>query len=394
MTFLSFILTAAAVILCVPVAVLAAEIFTAAILRGRSECEGSPHGDRPRIAVLIPAHDEGEGLLPTIANVKAQLQPGDRLLVVADNCTDNTASLARASGAQVVERCDPERVGKGYALEWGLQHLRRDPPEILIIIDADCRLSAGAIDQLALSCGATGRPAQAIYHMGPSVDSAAQQRVAQFAWLVKTYVRPTGLAMLGLPCPLMGTGMAFPWAAISSARLVSESLVEDVELGLELAANGTPPRLCSHTYVESSFPTSDTGRLSQRRRWEVGSLHTLTWRAPIFLWKALLDRNLPLLVLALDALVPPLVILATILVAFLLVAVGAAIAGIATAPLLIISVGLTLFALALGLAWAVYARHVLRLRDVGPLFTYVMQKFRIYRSLTGQDPEWTRTDRP
>ena len=395
MAFLSFILMATAVVLCVPVAVLAAEIITAVILGGRSECKDMQHGDRPRVAVLIPAHDEGAGLLPTIADVKSQLRPRDRLLVVADNCTDDTARLARSAGAEVVERSDPERIGKGYALEWGLRHLRGEPPDILIIVDADCRLPKRALDQLALSCQATGRPAQALYHMSPSrADGVAAQRVAEFAWIVKTYVRPSGLAMLGFPCPLMGTGMAFPWGAINSAKLASDSLVEDVELGLELAANGMAPRLCRETYVESTFPISDRGRLSQRRRWEVGSVRTLTRRAPIFLWKALLDQNLPLLVLAFDALVPPLVVLATALVAFLLVSVGAAIAGIAFAPLLIASVALTLFVLALGLAWAVYARGVLRLRDAGQLFTYVVQKLRVYRSPTGQGPKWTRTDRP
>ena len=89
------------------------------------------------------------GLLPTLADIKAQLRAGDRLLVVADNCTDDTAAVAAAAGAEVIARNDPEKIGKGYALEWGLQHLSADPPDIVIVIDADCRLSDNAIENLS-----------------------------------------------------------------------------------------------------------------------------------------------------------------------------------------------------------------------------------------------------
>src|SRR6185436_16232635 len=72
---------------------------------------------RRPLAVLVPAHNEGSGLLPTIANIQSQLGPGDRLLVVADNCSDDTAAVARQNGAEVVERTDPTRLGKGFALD-------------------------------------------------------------------------------------------------------------------------------------------------------------------------------------------------------------------------------------------------------------------------------------
>ena len=102
-----------------------------------------PHNgneSRSRLAVLVPAHDEGAVLLQTIADIQMQLRPGDRLLVVADNCADDTAGIARAAGAEVVERHDPDKRGKGYALDFGIRHLALDPPEVVIIIDADCRL--------------------------------------------------------------------------------------------------------------------------------------------------------------------------------------------------------------------------------------------------------------
>ena len=391
LTLLTYVMTAGTVILCIPVAMLAVEIAAAIVLKERAPTDDcSP---RSRLAVLIPAHDEGDGLRPTLADVQAQMRSGDRVLVVADNCTDNTAAIARSAGAEVVERHDPERFGKGFAIDYGLMHLESDPPKIVVMVDADCRLTAHTLDWLARCCSRTGRPAQALYQMTQaSAEGGAEgQRVAQFAWIIKTYVRPLGLAKLGLPCQLMGTGMAFPWQAVRTVELASGNLVEDLKLGLDLAANGMAPRFCSQACVTSTFPTSESGQLTQRQRWEVGSLRMAVRAAPLFLWKAFTSRNLPLAVLALDTLVPPLVILATVLLAYLCVAGIAAVAGIAVAPLIIATAISTLFVMTVLLAWAVFARSILRLRDTGQLITYALQKLRIYRP--GQAREWIRTDR-
>src|SRR5215831_6708425 len=93
-----------------------------------------------RTAVLIPAHNEGAGILPTIRDVQAQLGPHDRILVVADNCTDDTAAIVQGAGVEVIVRADPARRGKGYALEFGVRHLSLNPPDVVVIMDADCRL--------------------------------------------------------------------------------------------------------------------------------------------------------------------------------------------------------------------------------------------------------------
>ena len=92
------------------------------------------------IAVVVPAHNESAGLLPTIADIKAALRPQDRLLVVADNCDDDTAEVAMRAGASVLIRNDSERRGKGFALQFALDALKDDPPAIVAFVDADCRL--------------------------------------------------------------------------------------------------------------------------------------------------------------------------------------------------------------------------------------------------------------
>src|SRR5262245_25842959 len=97
---LDLTLLALAVALLVPLAVLAVECL-AALLPPRRADGG---GERPSCAVLVPAHDEEAVLGHTLADLRPQLRPGDRLVVIADNCTDGTALVARAAGADVVER--------------------------------------------------------------------------------------------------------------------------------------------------------------------------------------------------------------------------------------------------------------------------------------------------
>ena len=96
-------------------------------------------------------------------------------------------------------------------------------------------------------------------------QSTINYQMAEFAWRVKNWVRPLGLSALGLPCQLMGTGMAFPWAVIRSAKLASGQIVEDLNLGLDLAMAGSPPIFCPSAQVTSRFPISAAAAERQRQ---------------------------------------------------------------------------------------------------------------------------------
>ena len=117
------------------------------------------------IAILMPAHNEAKGVSVSVRSVLSELQSGDRMLVVADNCTDQTATVAHAAGAEVIERHDEHRRGKGYALDFGVRWLEKSPPNVTIIIDADCIAHPGSIARLAADCLASGCPVQALYLM-------------------------------------------------------------------------------------------------------------------------------------------------------------------------------------------------------------------------------------
>jgi cellulose synthase/poly-beta-1,6-N-acetylglucosamine synthase-like glycosyltransferase len=393
--FVSYLLVAAAVLLAVPVTLFLLEIVAALALPAREVVLRSKENIRQRVAILVPAHNESVGILSTLDDIKGQLYPGDRLLVIADNCDDDTAAVAAAAGAETVERQEPAKSGKGYALDFGIKYLSLDPPAIVIVIDADCRIAESAIDRLAITCATTGRPAQALYLMTAPDESQINYRVAEFAWRVKNWVRPLGLNALNLPCQLMGTGMAFPWAIIQSANLACGSIVEDLKLGLELAQSGAPPIFYPSARVTSQFPSSVEGANSQRKRWEEGHISMILTTGRRCIYQAIARKNLGLFALALDLAIPPLSLLAILLAGVSSVAAVAAFFGLSSASLAISATCIGAFVLAIFLSWLKYGRDILPPSAIISVASYIFAKLPIYhRLLSGSAaPQWTRTDR-
>ena len=391
------VLLVAAVVLAMPVATLAAQVWGALVLRGSKGRGGAgPTGvmRRNNVAVLMPAHDEATGIVGPIAAVLSQLLPGDRLLVVADNCSDRTAAVATAAGAEVVERHDAAHRGKGYALDFGVRHLSSEPPDFVVIVDADCIVAPGALEQIVAASAGSGRPVQSLYLMRSPPGAPLTTRIAEFAWLFKNQVRATGFHRLGLPCPLMGSGMAFPWALISAVPLASGHIVEDLQLGLELTAEGTPPLFCPHALVSSVFPSTRAGLATQRTRWEHGHIGVILEVGPRLLWMAIRRGRWALAAMVLDLCVPP---LAGLAMAMLLVVAASAVlaaTGGALAPLLVAAVTLVVWTLSVGAAWRAFGSNVLTLRELASIPAYVARKIPGYlRLFRRRETEWIRTER-
>src|SRR5258707_3170948 len=124
-SFASCLLDAIAACLAVPTVVFVIEICAASFLARRHQAPPTAQR-RGTVAVLIAAHDEAKGILATLNDIKPQLRPTDRLLVVADNCTDDTDAIAASGGAEVTVRSDPSKIGKGHALDWGMSLTRSE----------------------------------------------------------------------------------------------------------------------------------------------------------------------------------------------------------------------------------------------------------------------------
>ena len=382
-------------LLAIAVAVFATQI--AAQLGGRHRAEPA-EGDRPAprgtVAILVPAHNEEGGIEQTLATLVPQLAPGDRLLVVADNCSDATAARARAAGAEVVERAHATDRGKGFALAFGVDRLRADPPAAVLIVDADCELAPGSLEVLAAELGRTQRPVQALYLMLAPADAGLARRLAQFAWRVRNWARPAGWHRLGLPCQLMGTGMAFTWEMLRDAPLANASIVEDMKLGIELAKAGRAPVFCDQACVTSRFPDSAAASTTQRTRWEHGHLEMILREVPAILRGALARRDGGLFGMALDLAVPPLALLAGLLAVDWLLALGAWLFGAGTGAVLAASALLAGFLLAVVGAWFVRGRDLVRFTELLSVPWYIAAKLPVYvRFIVRRQRAWVRTDR-
>lgn len=386
------LLSLVAVLVLIPVVVLTLEA-TLALFPRRSHAADIGQA-RSRCAVLVPAHNEEAGISQTVAAIVPQLNSDDRLVVVADNCTDRTAELARAAGAAVLERHDAARRGKGYALDFGVRALEADPPDVVIVIDADCGVDPGTVAALIRQAAATGKPVQGGYLLDAPPTANVRDQLSAFAFLFKNVVRPLGMSRLGWPCLLMGTGMAFPWKVISRAALASGNIVEDMQLGIDLSVAGHSPRLCLDAQVRGELPSARSAALSQRTRWEHGHLQTISKQVPRLLWQALRQARWDLLGLALELGVPPLSFLCLGWIASSTAALAWWALGGSSIPAVLLVVGGLFLVAAILLAWAKFGRERLPFTSLLATPFYVLAKVPIYLGyFVRRQRAWVRTER-
>lgn len=368
-----------------PMLMLAAECVVGSL----SRCDPRKGGNPPPFVVLMPAHDEALGIARSVRNVVAQLRARDALIVIADNCIDDTAAIARSAGATVITRCDPERRGKGYAIEFGRAFVESNPAQIIIIVDADCSPAPHALRRLAGTAAKRHAVVQGAYLLMPPAHASGIVRVSCFAFLIKNLVRQLGLRSLAGAALLQGSGMAFPSSIFRRLAWSSTSLVEDLELGVRLLTMGERVLFDEAAYFFSEA-SSQRGTASQRRRWEHGVLQSMTSLVPALLRAGCAGRP-RLWLVAMDLLIPPTALLLLAgagMSAFLVLAVGSELP-----VLVLLSSG---FAAAGGLiaAWFAHGRRMLPLRSLADLPRYLIWKLPILAQfLTKRERQWLRTER-
>lgn len=395
LSILFWTLLALVFLLAIPTVVLFVECIAALFLSTVVETVDTSH---LKTAILMPAHNEASGIQRVLAELLLQLSDRDQLVVIADNCTDETANIARSTGATVIERQDANRRGKGYALDYGIHFLANQPnsalPDVVVIIDADCILQPGTLQKVAHQAAKTGRPAQAIYLMEQPTQPKPRDAVSALAFLVKNLVRPRGLAQLQVPCGLTGTGMAFPWSVIKTAALASGNIVEDMQLGVDLAIAGYPPQFCDNTRITGLLPQQEQAAKKQRTRWEHGHLQTILTQVPKLLRAALAQKRLDLFAIALDLSVPPLSLLILLWMAVTGLSLLAGVLGVSWLPLLGLAIEGLLIFIAILVAWVGFGRTELPAQALFAAPLYLLWKIPLYFAfLVRPQTEWIRTDR-
>lgn len=276
--------------------------------------------------VVVPAHNEAGGIARTIASLQAMDWPRDhfRILVVADNCTDATATIARNAGAQVLERCDEHRRGKGHALAFAFQASRRDGlADAVVVVDADTGVSPNLLQAFATRLEHGARAVQAHYGVRNPLASW-RTRLITIAKGAFHIVRSRGRERLGLSCGLRGNGWCVTHGVLQQVPYSAYSLTEDLEYTMELGLAGVRVHYADEAHADGDMESGGAAATSQRQRWERGRL-ALTRKYALRLLATGLRRPSALcLDLALDLLVPPLSYLALSTAALLGLAAAAA----------------------------------------------------------------------
>jgi cellulose synthase/poly-beta-1,6-N-acetylglucosamine synthase-like glycosyltransferase len=387
------VLSAISWILVIPFSI-ALSVFTIEIILGILPSKQLTLGNqRPKTTILMPAHNEALNISTTLKNLLPILTDKIQILVVADNCNDNTAALVKDMGIDVIERQAPLHRGKGYALAFGQDHLRSNPPECVIILDADCETDPQSVSDLAALAIRSGSPVQAQNLIYSEVMEGPMVQISNFAFWIKNAVRQRGVNRLGGAALLGGTGMAFPWPLFEKLPLATSSIVEDLGLGIYLTKEGHPPVYLDQALVLSKA-ADESETINQRSRWEIGFLSMAREFGLKSLWQGLLRTDRKLFQLGLHLLVPPIALLfSTTLMTLAFITLISIVAN-NMAPLILLSASLTIAVICILIAWAVGGRSVLSGRTIFKLPFYVMWKIPIYlKVLRKEIPEWKRTER-
>ena len=265
-------------------------------------------GELLGIAVIVPAHNELGNIEATVRSLLATDYPADRrrVIVLADNCTDATADVARTAGAEVIERTDDERRGKGFALTDTFPKVLADPAvDVVMVVDADTLVTPNLLRAASAHIGSGAEVLQARYAIRNANDSW-RTRLLQIAFAAFHDVRSLGRERLGVSCGLRGNGMAFSREALRRVPHHTETVIEDLEFGIRLALKGIRVRYVHEATVFGEMPTDSASSAVQRRRWEGGRVQLRRLFAGPLVRRAVSDRDGLAADLAMDLLVPPL----------------------------------------------------------------------------------------
>lgn len=227
-------------------------------------------GGQWRLAVIVPAHDEERLVGNTIHSLLATPHhPRPEIVVVADNCTDSTAAIARNAGVTVLERRDTTRRGKSYALDHAIAHLRArsDPPDAVVVVDADTEVSPAFFAAIAAALDTGEEAVQVHYAAAPGDTPLARLRALALALV--HWTRPLGAARLGLGTTLKGNGMAFRWPLVADG-FAGSGIVEDAAMTLALAERGVAVAFAPGATVRGYMAASYASARVQDERWEGG----------------------------------------------------------------------------------------------------------------------------
>jgi 1,2-diacylglycerol 3-beta-glucosyltransferase len=274
--------------------------------------EPDTSSERVRFLVLVPAHNEELVIARGLEAIMADRRPGDQVLVVADRCTDATASIARAIGASVLERGEDDEPGRAAARQAGLEHARELEWDAVLMLDADSVIEPGffAACERALGTGALAIQARSESSRGRSL--AMEASLAAFT--LQGITIPRGRESLGLSVRLRGTGMAIRRTQALAHRFRAPAS-EDLFFTLDLMLDGVRCRHVDAARLRSDGTSSWRTFQGQKLRYEAGRMSAARTYVPRLLKRAIHHRDASCLEAAWFLATPPFALAALSLLA-------------------------------------------------------------------------------
>jgi cellulose synthase/poly-beta-1,6-N-acetylglucosamine synthase-like glycosyltransferase len=251
-----------------------------------------PSTGRWRLAVLVPAHNEEVTIRDCIQSLqRASSQDFDiQIVVIADNCDDQTEEIAAKTGARVLVRRDSNLRGKGHALAFAFKTLLPEGFDGFLIVDADSEIS----HDLFLEAGAllrSGADAVQCRYLVKNASESIRTRLMSVAFRAFNVLRARGRDRLGLSCGLYGNGFGVRRETLEAVPYLASSVIEDTEYHLSLVRSGKRVHFVDAATVLAEIPTTGRGVATQRARWEGGRLRMMREELPRLLRDVLRGRH-------------------------------------------------------------------------------------------------------
>jgi len=228
-----------------------------------------------RFAIVIAAHNEEPVIAPLIDNIKKLDYPKNLfdIFVVADNCTDKTAHLARKSGACVYERFNQEKKGKGYALEWMFKELfsRDQDYDAVVLFDADNLVKTDFLLEMNNKLCEGDKIIQGYIDSKNPYDTWVTNTFSIAFWLMNRLIQ-LARYNLRISNTLAGTGMCISYEVLKKLGWGAHSLTEDLEFTMKGLAYGIKTSWAHDAVVYDEKPLTFMQSCRQRKRWAQGQI--------------------------------------------------------------------------------------------------------------------------
>jgi cellulose synthase/poly-beta-1,6-N-acetylglucosamine synthase-like glycosyltransferase len=242
-------------------------------------------------AIIIPAHNEEQTISTALHSCAGLDYPKDKykIFVIADNCSDRTAEIARDNGASCLERHDEGKKGKGFALEWGFKQILPEGHDALAVLDADCQLDGHALRAFDYYLKKGERVLQA-NDVASNPDKNAMSYAVAVGNLIENRLFYAPKSRLGLAVFLRGTGMVFRREVLEQHPWQAHSIVEDAEYTLRLIKSEIKVKFIEKVNVFSEYPDQKDQLKVQRMRW-AKNLGFSKMRAFRLIWEGMTQRR-------------------------------------------------------------------------------------------------------